>query len=171
MIRRERQPFCVEIIDGQIAIGMNDDGPCAFFDGLGINSVRKPLLDDCGDITKVAFGLRKQIANGHGFPRATLAEQNWRCWGVLLSAEPENVTDANEIILWPVVNRLGGRQVSGEGAAGHRQHVGEENGARNKVCDVRNVPHVQPRPGLEEKTFGGAGGRLLSKGIAPRSSN
>jgi hypothetical protein len=40
MIRGEGQPFGVEVIDGQVSVGMNDDGPRSFFDGL-----RVPNLD------------------------------------------------------------------------------------------------------------------------------
>ena len=39
MVGRERQPFRVEIIDGQVTIGMDDDGPRTGFNSLGVNAV------------------------------------------------------------------------------------------------------------------------------------
>ena len=66
----ERQSFGVEIIDGQVAVGMNDDGPRAFLHGLRVDAIGQSLLDDDG-VGEITFRLRKQITNGHGFARAT----------------------------------------------------------------------------------------------------
>jgi hypothetical protein len=63
MVGREGQSFRVEIIDGQIAVGMNDDGARSFLDRCGIDAVGKPFFDDDG-VTKITFGLREQVANG-----------------------------------------------------------------------------------------------------------
>ena len=63
--------------------------------------------------------------------------------------------DADEIILRPVVNRLGGGQVPGEGA-GHRQHVRQKTVLGIKFAMFVTSPGPA-RPGLEEKTLRGAG--------------
>ena len=46
--------------------GMNDDGPRAFLDRLRVDAVGQPFLDDDG-VSEITFGLREQVADGHGF--------------------------------------------------------------------------------------------------------
>ena len=65
MVGCEWQPLGVEIIDGQVAVRMDDDGPRAFLDRLRVDAVGQPFLDDDG-VTEIAFGLREQVTNGHG---------------------------------------------------------------------------------------------------------
>jgi len=45
MVGSERQSFGVEVIDGQIAVGMNNDWPRTGFDGRGVNAVAESLLN------------------------------------------------------------------------------------------------------------------------------
>ena len=56
MVGRQRQTFRVQIINGQVAVGMNDDGARTGFDGLGIDAVGQPFFNDDG-VGKVTFGL------------------------------------------------------------------------------------------------------------------
>ena len=75
MIWREWESFRVEVIDGQVAVGMNDDGARAGFDRPGVDAVAQSLLDDdC--VTEVTLGLREEIADGDGLARARHPEQH-----------------------------------------------------------------------------------------------
>ena len=58
MVGRQRQPLRVEVIDGEVAIWVDDDGPRALFDGRGLNAVAESLLNDDG-VTEITLGLRK----------------------------------------------------------------------------------------------------------------
>ena len=69
MVGRQRQAFRVEIIDGQVAVGMDDDGTRALLDRRGIDAVGKPFLND-DRVTEITFGLGEQVANGHGLAGA-----------------------------------------------------------------------------------------------------
>ncbi len=148
MVGREGQSLRVEIIDGQVAVGMNDDGPRAFLDRRGVDAVGKPFFDDDG-VTEITFGLRKQVANRDRFPRARHAQQNRVLWRFIVLRTGERL-DADEIILRPVVNCLRRCQVPGEGA-GHRQHVRQETVLGIKFAMFVTSP-CPARPGLEEKT-------------------
>ena len=148
MVGREGQSLRVEIIDGQVAVGMNDDGPRAFLDGRGVDAVGQTFFDDDG-VTEITFGLRKQVANSHGFPRATHAEQNGVLGRFVVLRTGERL-NADEIILRPVVNCLRRCQVPGEGA-GYRQHVSQETVLGIKFAMLVTSP-CPARPGLEEKT-------------------
>jgi len=75
VVGRERQPFGVKIVDGQVAIRVNNDGACAFFDRRGVDAVAQPFLDDDG-VTKVTLGLREQVADSDGLACARHAEQH-----------------------------------------------------------------------------------------------
>ena len=123
VIGSERQAFCVEVIDGQVAVGMNDYRACAFFDRGGVDPVAETFLNN-DRVAEIAFGLRKQVTNGHRLARARHAEQN-RVLGRLVVRRAGERLDADEIVVRAVVNRLGARQVSGEGAR-HWQHVRKE---------------------------------------------
>ena len=48
MIGRQRQTFRVEVIDGEVAVRMNDDGPRALLDGLCVNAVGQTFFNDDG---------------------------------------------------------------------------------------------------------------------------
>ncbi|MEI2725680.1 MAG: hypothetical protein V9H26_19845 [Verrucomicrobiota bacterium] len=132
---------------------MDDDGPRAFLDRRGVNAVAQPFLDDDG-VTEVTFGLREQVADGDGLPCARHAEQHrvLRRGGVLAAGEG---LDADEIVGRPVVDRLGGRQVSGERAR-DRQHVGQEAVLGVELPVFVAAPRPA-RPGLEEQILRRAG--------------
>ena len=75
MFGRQWQPLRVEIIDGQVAIRVDDDGPRTFFDCGGVDAVTKSFLND-DSVTEVSFCLREQVANGDRLARARQAEQH-----------------------------------------------------------------------------------------------
>ncbi len=64
--RRQWQRLRVEIIDGQVAVRLNDDWFRAGFNRLRIDAVGQSLLNDDG-VAKVAFGLTQEIADVDGF--------------------------------------------------------------------------------------------------------
>src|ERR1051325_932460 len=123
MIRRERQSLRVEIIDGEIAVRVDDDGPRTFLDRRGVNAITESLLNDDG-VSEVTFRLREQIAYSHGLPRSTHAKQH-RVLGSLVVVRAGERFDADKVVVRAVVNRFGGGQVTGE-RTGDGQHVGEE---------------------------------------------
>src|SRR5439155_21922440 len=61
MIGRERQALCVEVVDGQVAVGMNDDRARAFFDRSRVDSVAETFLND-DSVAEIAFGLGEKVA-------------------------------------------------------------------------------------------------------------
>ena len=123
MIGSERQAFRVEVIDGQVAVGMNDYRACAFFDSGRVDPVAETFLND-DRVAEITFGLRKQVANGQRLARTRHAEQD-RVLGRLVVRRAGERLDADEIVVRAIVNRLRARQVPGEGA-GHWQHVRKE---------------------------------------------
>ena len=153
MIRRQRQLLRVEVIDGQIAVRVDDDGPRAFLDRGGVDAVAESLFDDDG-VAEIAFGLRKQVADGDGFSRTGHAEQHGvlRRRGVFAAGEG---LDPDEVAGRSVVNRLGRSQVPGE-RAGDWEDVGEET-----ILSIE-LPMFVASPGpagprLEEQILRGAG--------------
>ena len=146
MVGCQRQTFGIEIIDGQVAVGMDDDGPRTFLDRLRVDAVRQTFLDDDG-VSEVAFGLRKQIANRHRFARAAHSEQHGVLWRLIIFRAGERL-DADEIIVRAVVDGLGGLQVAGE-CAGDGQHVGQVSVFRVQFAMLVR-PESPARPCLEK---------------------
>ena len=106
VVRRERKSLRVEVVDGDVAVRLNDDGFGVGFNRLGVNAVGQPLLNDDG-VGEVAFGLRKQVADGDGFSGPAHAQQN----GVLRETVPDRAGegfDSNQILVRAFVDGLGG---------------------------------------------------------------
>ena len=146
MVGREGQSLRVEVIDGQVAIRVDDDGARTVLDGRGVDSVGKPFLNDDG-VTEITFGLREQVANGHGLASARHTQQHGVLRGFIVLGTGECL-DADEIIVRAVVNRLGGLQMPGE-RAGHRQHVRQKTVFGIKFAMFVTAPRPAG-PGLEE---------------------
>ena len=166
MVGRQRQTLRVEIIDGQIAVGMNDDGPCAVLDGLRVDAVRQTFLNDDG-VGEITFGLRKQVANGDRLARARHAEQHGVLRGLIIFRAGESF-DADQIVVRAVVDGLGGFQMAGE-RAGDGQHVGEVTMFGIQFAMLVTAPRPA-RPGLEEQILRRAWAGCFQN-TAPNSSS
>ena len=81
----QRQSLRVEIIDGQVAVRLNDDWFRAGFNRLRIDAVRQSLLNDDG-VGEIAFGLTQEIADVDGFAGAAHAEQHGMLRGAVAFA-------------------------------------------------------------------------------------
>ena len=154
MVGRQRQSLRVEVIDGQVAVRMDDDGPRAFLDRRGVDAVAQPFLDDDG-VTEVTLGLREQVADRHGLPRARHAEQHRVLRGAGCPCRAGEGLDADQVVGRPVVDRLGRGQVSGERAR-DRQHVRQETVLGVELPMFVASPRPA-RPGLEEQVLRRAG--------------
>src|SRR5439155_4688853 len=75
VIRRERKPFRIEVVDRQVAVRVDDDWAGIFIDRLRVNAVGKAFLDNNG-IGEVTLRLREQVADTYGFSSTAHAKQN-----------------------------------------------------------------------------------------------
>ena len=153
MVGCERQSFGVEIIDGQIAVGMNDDGTRALLDRLRVDAVGQSFLDDDG-VGEITFGLREQITDGHGFARARHSQQHGVLRGLIIFRAGESF-HADQIVVRAVVDGLGRFEMAGK-RAGDGQHVGQVAMFGIELAMLVTSPGPA-RPGLEEKVLGRAG--------------
>ena len=112
----------VQIVDRQVAIRLNDDWPCVWFDRPRVDFVRKPFLDDDGVVVE-RFGLRKQVADSDALPGAAHTEQD-RMLRRFVSFGTGEGGHTNQIPLSAFVNRLCVFQMTGESRA-EWQHVCE----------------------------------------------
>src|SRR6266542_4291544 len=95
MIRRQRQSLRVEVIDGQVAVRVDDDWPRAFLDRRRVNAVAESLLDDDG-VREISLGLREQVANCDGLARAGHSKQYGVLWRLVVVRAGERL-DADKV--------------------------------------------------------------------------
>src|SRR5665213_4570040 len=118
----QRQSLRVEIIDGQVAVRLDDDWFRSWFYRLRIDSVRQSLLNDDG-VGEIAFGLTQEIADVDGFAGAAHAEQHGMLRGTVAFAASESLYP-HQIAVGTFVKSLCRFQMAGERGA-EWQHVGQ----------------------------------------------
>ena len=112
----ERKPLRIEVIDGQFAIGMNQDRPAA--QTLGELLVGKPFLDDDG-VVVTGLGLGQEVVHRERLARAGHADEHR-----MLRRAANERPHPGKIAVGAVVDRLGLGQMRREGGR-ERQEVGQ----------------------------------------------
>ena len=120
--RGKRQPLGVEIVEGQRAVGLEDDRLCARVHGLRVDAVGKPLLDE-HRVMVIRLGLGQQVAHVDRLAGTRHAEHH-RVLRTTVARFTRERLDADDVLLIAVVDRLRRGEVPGE-RAGKRQQVGQ----------------------------------------------
>ncbi len=151
MLRRERHPVRIEVVDGQVAVRLDDDRTRIRCDGARVALVGKPFLDNHGVVVK-RLGLAEQITDGDALTRAAHAEKH-RVLRRFVSIAADESSDTDEVTRGTVIERLGVREMASE-CGTERQHIGEVACLRVESA-VRIASPREARPALKEELLRG----------------
>ena len=112
----QRSALRIEIVEGQVAVGLDHDGSAA--QCLRPDTVGKPLFENEGEVV-IRVGLRKQIAHERGLPRPSHPEQDRE-----LRRAGKEIADTDQVVIRSIVKRFGAVEVPREGG-GERKQIGE----------------------------------------------